>query len=79
MTGELSIVARAGLVAWALLLVAGCSDSNTSQHETSAAEELTVPDSQTTTGSVPPQQGDRDPTPQTTTGGEIPGGEEAGQ
>lgn len=62
-----------------MIATAGCSDSGTSQSDTSAAEEQTgFPDDRTVTGATTSSDVDRDPTPQTSTGGEIPGGGEAG-
>lgn len=61
----------------ALFALAGCGEEQTSQSggERSGAD---YPPDRVITGTVPDPDIDRDPTPQTTTGGEIPGGGAAG-
>lgn len=64
---------RRAFAGLALAAIAGCGDSQTSQSsdERSGAE---YPQDRVVTGTVPNPEIDRDPTPQTGTGGEIPAG-----
>lgn len=69
---------RGTVAGLALLAIAGCDDSPTSRAEGDSAG-TGYPDDRVITNSVPADpQVDRDPTPQTGTGGEIPGGGSAG-
>jgi hypothetical protein len=66
------------VVGFALLAVAGCDDSPTSRAERDAAG-TGYPEDRLITDSIPADpEVDRDPTPQTGTGGVIPGGGDAG-
>lgn len=71
------LVLRGIPIALAMLALASCDDPQTSQSggERSGAD---YPQDRVITGTVPDPEVDRDPTPQTTTGGEIPGGGSAG-
>lgn len=71
------LVLRGIPIALTVLALSGCGDSQTSQSsgERSGAD---YPEDRVITGTVADPEIDRNPTPQTGTGGEIPGGGAAG-
>lgn len=73
----MKLAMRGIAVGLALPAVAGCGDSQTS-HSSGERSGADYPEDRVITGTVPDPEIDRNPTPQTGTGGEIPGGGAAG-